>query len=1177
MRGGQKFLFIRFSFFHPLNFTHMKLHLPCGLRRALLNTFVAVLTGTTLASTLSTAQATDYESIDNASGSRKELYDGDTVNGSVTNAGTMYITVDGQGMLTITGTYADVPSSCKLEMKISDQATFRIEDADGESIVYGARTLSVDSATFEVAGSLTLSCQQGSESSSHKELVLKNGSSMNVGKELDLYFHDLEVNASTLNINGDTDEGSQFKGAVVEVKTGSAVNVKGKLTLSNGVYTQYSTTRETVSKLKLADSSTMTLDKDLQVTVSEVTLTGGSEMNIKADSRFDGSTLALTGSEFNVAGSLTMDSALNGSSIEKKPTLTLKSGSSMTVGDTLSLTKTTVTLSSSELTVKNMELATSSTMTLDASSSLCIAGGGSVTVDNTSRLTLRGSLLIGTDGAASFTVGEYLSSYHKITGDVTVGKGSQLTLTGQVMKLSSGQDVVLMDEAGFTGDLTTASGATLSMQGESSLTGTLTLNGGTLELDAAAGTPAVQKVVTGTSVTQVAVTDLCNYAPGSYTILSYGEQSITAGKLSLAPVSTEDFYDYTLSQTENTLQIQVAVQDGVLVWKSGSGAWATEGAGTPWESAEGAAAYTDGDKVVLQDGEIAISGEVAPAAILMQGGGDVTISGSGHIVGDASLLMLGSGTLTIGTANAYTGGTIIENGVLDVQNASALGSGPITVKGGTLLGSELELTNHLELSGGTVSNKLSGEGAVVKTGSGTASLSGSNVHTGGTTIQDGTLQALSETALGSGKVTLNAGALALGDGVRLSVSEMEFKGGSVQAGENSSLAVEKALTLADGSKLTASTVMMELGDVCIGKNATLEVGADSVIGSADSPAELTIGDGSTLSLGWNAQVTAGDLDLLNGARLIAGNNSVITLADVTVGTGSTMTIGSSSTLSFDSLTLGEDAEVKVDTYGTLSVETLYMAQGSTLYVWYGDPLSDLNGLKSLTMESGTSITGTEILDVTDAEITVLGSNAGGNVSISEGMNARGTTSILVKDGNTVMMTADTISLYDSASLTVHADSKVDGCYVHVCSDDARVYITTTKDYLDTHDFSKSKWIRPVDGQVVSKCDSKVADLVVIDPLFNDYRHTVDYTSISGVTIWFTLKELTWGNVDGGGWKLGGETGLWNPDETYYDLDTVHFDTGAEEGAAVEVAVGSEVRPSAIDVTGVNDILFKDDG
>ena len=64
------------------------------------------------------------------------------------------------------------------------------------------------------------------------------------------------------------------------------------------------------------------------------------------------------------------------------------------------------------------------------------------------------------------------------------------------------------------------------------------------------------------------------------------------------------------------------------------------------------------------------------AGTLTEGG---AISGSGY-----ALTKNGSGTLVLGGSNTFSGGTTLSNGVLVLNNNYALGSGPLTISGGTL-------------------------------------------------------------------------------------------------------------------------------------------------------------------------------------------------------------------------------------------------------------------------------------------------------------------------------------------------------------------------------------------------------------------------------------------------------------------------------------------------------------
>lgn len=65
--------------------------------------------------------------------------------------------------------------------------------------------------------------------------------------------------------------------------------------------------------------------------------------------------------------------------------------------------------------------------------------------------------------------------------------------------------------------------------------------------------------------------------------------------------------------------------------------------------------------------------------------------------GKLALVKLGSGSQILRAASTFTGGTIVSNGALNVRGASALGLGPVILRGGNLSFAGINFTNSVEV------------------------------------------------------------------------------------------------------------------------------------------------------------------------------------------------------------------------------------------------------------------------------------------------------------------------------------------------------------------------------------------------------------------------------------------------------------------------------------------------
>lgn len=204
------------------------------------------------------------------------------------------------------------------------------------------------------------------------------------------------------------------------------------------------------------------------------------------------------------------------------------------------------------------------------------------------------------------------------------------------------------------------------------------------------------------------------------------------------------------------------------------------------------------------------NGAIANQGIL-EFAGTATQSLAGIISGSGSLALTGTGQVILQGNNTYAGGTTVSSGIAQAASASAFGSGVVTVSGtgvvdlggqattnnfsvsgGTLRGGSLNVS-QVSGTSGTISTNLTGSGSFTKTGSGSLIWSGTNSHTGGTTVNAGTLLVNGTT----GAVTVANGGTFGGNGFVGNTTVQS--GGAIAAGASIGLLNVGNLTLAGGS------------------------------------------------------------------------------------------------------------------------------------------------------------------------------------------------------------------------------------------------------------------------------------------------------------------------------------------------------------------------------------------
>ena len=191
-----------------------------------------------------------------------------------------------------------------------------------------------------------------------------------------------------------------------------------------------------------------------------------------------------------------------------------------------------------------------------------------------------------------------------------------------------------------------------------------------------------------------------------------------------------------LSVSGSTLYFNVTSARDPLSWNTGNGGWDTTS--TNWLDATlTSAVYVDTKDLILFDDASGVTGNptvtlnsvFSPLGVTINSSShNYTLSGQGGIAGSAALTLdaANTRTLTLATANTYTGPTTVNGGNLNLS--------------GTIRGSSLTISNNAAFTEAST-GVIAGSGVTfTQNNPGTNLLTGANTYTGGTTINSGTLQ-----------------------------------------------------------------------------------------------------------------------------------------------------------------------------------------------------------------------------------------------------------------------------------------------------------------------------------------------------------------------------------------------------------------------------------------------------
>jgi fibronectin-binding autotransporter adhesin len=549
------------------------------------------------------------------------------------------------------------------------------------------------------------------------------------------------------------------------------------------------------------------------------------------------------------------------------------------------------------------------------------AGSAPISISN----SISGSGLVNHNSTGTTT----LSGSNTYNGATTINSGV-LAVTGSL--LSSGAVNIsggILAGTGSVGNVTLYSGAI--HPGVSAADG----NFGTLAVNSLVDVSGDMRFDIGGSASDV-INDagVANFSPGttislaldsapasnpdSYTIFTAAGGFIGLPALTTTLIGRTSF---SLSNTSNTLVITSSGNPANLIWGKLAGA---TGDGVTWDSIQdnqnwtlsgSANTFYNDDNVTFNDNNnghttVTISGQVTPGSVTFSNSAtNYTVNGTGGIYGPTGLLVSGTGSVTLLTANGFTGDTNINSGTLILGTGGSISDTNVNVNGGTLnvsggvLGStNLNITTgagivasgsvsspNINISGGSLTvgstGSLTGNGVAITVGSGAAfTLAAGGTLPATTAFVDNGTAAFA----GSGATiaTLNGAGTAILSGDILTVTGGGSFGGTLQDGTSpGSLNVT-------GGTLTLSGSNTYSGPTTVAAAGVLQVGNGGSTGSLNSNSAIT--NAGTLTYNLSSPSTIAN-SIANSGNLIFNSAGNLTVISTITGAGQLMQMGAGNT------------------------------------------------------------------------------------------------------------------------------------------------------------------------------------------------------------------------------------------------------------------------------------------
>ncbi|MBR0706823.1 autotransporter domain-containing protein [Bradyrhizobium liaoningense] len=657
---------------------------------------------------------------------------------------------------------------------------------------------------------------------------------------------------------------------------------------------------------------------------------------------------------------------------------------------------------------------------------------GSATLINNAGGTVDFSNSTGPNGDGRLSAGSIAGAGSYVLGanELTVGSNNSSTEVSGVI-------------SGTGGSLVKIGTGTLTLSGANTYTGGTTINGGTLQLGSAGGVGSILGTV---NVGASGTFDVVNADTSGITSISNDgttnfQNASSAGSATISNNGSIYFYDTSTAGTATitnsssgtvllsgnaTAGSAIITTNNLMYFYGGSTAGNATITNNNWlsfnetstadhatltnnrwlyfynDSTAGSATITNSNLLVFRDNSTAGNASITNTNTI-----NFVVSST---AGSAVITNNAGGTTTFQDNSTAGNAQLINNAanaVFDFSGSSGasgdhkLSAGSIAGNGTFYLGA-----NELTVGGNNLSTTVSGViadggyfggtgGSLVKTGTGTLTLSGANTYTGGTTFAGGTVSVSSDANLGdlAGGLTFNGGTLQISGTAFNATARTVTLGAGGGTFDIADAANDFVISQSiSGGTLTKSGAgTLTLTGAAGFSGATVSAGTLAFLNTTAGSADIA----NNAQLAFYGHSTAGDATIVNSGNVLFDGNT-------TAGNAQLVNAISSAVIDFNTPGPGSDGKISA---GSIAGSGTFNLNGAELTVGGNNLSTTVTGVLTGDAHS----TGTSLVKAGTGTLTLAGINT--------------YTGATIVDGGTLAVNG---SIASSGSLTVNSGSTLGG-------------------------------------------------------------------------------------------------------------------------------------------------------